>query len=373
METRFYYIAFLLLLAVASAGRDYYEVLGVSRDSTKKGIRRAYRELSLKWHPDKNPDDPAAEDKFIEIAQAYEVLSNKEKREIYDKFGEEGLKQENEQPQHNPFDIFNMFGGGGSGFQFNFGGQNRGNRGSHIQMGPELIIPFPVTLEELYSGKITELSIGRQKICPKCQGSGAKSKADVAKCNHCHGTGMISKRVQIGPGFFQQSQMPCPHCGGTGETIKRKCPHCKGHKVIVGSDVVPVSIERGMRDGQHITFAGMTDETPKIKANNLKLQIVTLPHPVFVREGDNLRTKLKITLLQALTGFQTKIKHLDDHYVTIDRSQVTKPNQVIRIPSEGMPHHNRASRRGDMLLDVEVVFPDTLTDEQQAQIKSILE
>eukprot|EP00792_Barthelona_sp_PAP020_P006434 TRINITY_DN2989_c0_g1_i1.p1 TRINITY_DN2989_c0_g1~~TRINITY_DN2989_c0_g1_i1.p1 ORF type:complete len:389 (+),score=101.93 TRINITY_DN2989_c0_g1_i1:30-1169(+) len=363
-------ISTIILSNVVFCGRDYYNILGVTRSASKKQIRRAYRELSLKYHPDKNPGDKAAEEKFMDIAAAYEVLSDEEKRGIYDKGGEEALNAHNQGQQRptNPFDIFSHFTGGG--FNFNFGGAHHsGAHGTGVQRAADITIPLTVTLDELYSGKAVELNVRRESTCSKCGGTGAKTKNDVTKCPVCNGVGHTTKMRQIGLGFVQQVQEPCSHCHGTGNVIKRKCPVCQGKKVHSHYDRLVVVLERGMKNGDEIVFDEMTDYSPKMAAGKLKLSVVELVHDKFVRNDNDLRTTMHVSLKEALVGFRKTIVHLDGHHVIVSRKSVTKPLQVIRVKNEGMPLKNMPSNHGDLLVEVIVDFPDQVSEEQKEKIE----
>jgi len=199
------------------AGKNYYQILGVSRDATSKEIGKAYRELSLKYHPDKNKGDPTAQEKFVEISQAYEVLSDDEKRRIYDQYGEEGLQQGGGNSFRNPFDIFANFGFGGGG-----GGGGHSHR--EQRKGPSVEIPLEVTLADLYNGRTISVAHKKQILCPKCRGSGAKNADDVQTCPVCGGSGTRVFTQQLGPGFITQTQKTCDKCGGKGKIVKSTCP-----------------------------------------------------------------------------------------------------------------------------------------------------
>ncbi|TPX35334.1 hypothetical protein SmJEL517_g02244 [Synchytrium microbalum] len=354
----------LFILSVLAAGKDYYQILGLDRSASKKELKRAYKDLSKKYHPDKNPGDTESEAKFIELAQAYEVLTDDEKRRIYDQYGEEGLKQQGGgQHFHNPFDIFSQFGFGGGGFAQ----QNKMEK-----KGPEINMDLHVTLEELFLGTIIEVEINKQVICPVCRGSGAKKAEDVTNCKSCGGSGIKVVRQMLGPGIYQQMQQTCDVCNGKGKVASSKCPHCSGKKIKRGSHQLSVSVERGMPDGYRITFDGEADESPEYRAGDLHFHVKTDSHPVFVRQGDNLRIKEILNLKEALLGFERQIKHLDGKEITIERKGVvTQPGFVQVIPGQGMPHHQFPSDRGTLYVEYSVVFPDKLTDDQQKLVAKL--
>ncbi|KAI9183772.1 uncharacterized protein BJ171DRAFT_464602 [Polychytrium aggregatum] len=357
----FLLVVLALCLQLVCAGTDYYKILGVDRSATKKAIKKAYKELSIKYHPDKNPGDKVAEAKFIELAEAYEVLTDEEKRRIYDRYGAEGLK-EGGGGHRDPFDIFSQFGFGG------FGGQ----RQHHERKGVSVNIDLDVTLEDVFLGATIEFEINKQIICPTCRGSGAKNADDVHTCHSCGGNGIKVVRQMLGPGIYQQMQTTCDVCGGKGRIVKSKCPVCQGTKVKRGSHQLTITIERGMADQQRIVFENESDESPDITPGDLIFTLRVRDHPVFARNGDNLYTKEILTLKEALLGFERQIKHLDGQLVRVSRSDVTQPGFVQEIKNEGMPNVEYPSERGSLFIEYQVVFPPALSPEQLEELKKIL-
>jgi DnaJ-related protein SCJ1 len=349
----------------SQAGKDYYAILGVPRDASIKQIKKAYRELSLKYHPDKNPGDIQAEEKFVEIGNAYEILSDEEKRRIYDQFGEEGLKGNSGGggfPFKNPFDIFSSFG---------FGGHHQ-HQQPEKRKGPDIEIPLDVTLQDLYLGKTITVAHKKQVLCPKCRGTGAKDPNDVQTCPDCQGTGTKVFTQQLGPGFITQTTRTCDRCNGKGKIIKSTCPFCKGTKVSVGEETITIEIEKGMPDKHTIIFEQEADEAPEITPGDVIFRINTIPHKKFSRIGNNLYTNMTISLLEALVGFTKTMKHLDGHIVTISKTDITKPGEIFSIKNEGMPHHNYPSQMGDLFITFSIQMPTSLTDKQKEEFKKLL-
>jgi len=349
-------------------GKDYYESLGVPRDATVKQIKKAYRELSLKYHPDKQKDNPDAQNKFVEISQAYEVLSDEEKRRIYDQYGEEGLKGGGGGGGFNfrsPFDIFSSFGFGSDSHSHSHH-QHEQNKGANVE------IPLEVTLKELYLGKTLKVGQKKQVLCPKCRGTGAKNSDDVTTCPDCKGSGTKVVTQQLGPGFITQTQRTCDKCGGKGKIVKSTCPFCKGTKVSTDEDTITVVIERGMPDLHEIVFEQEADEEPDTTPGDVIFKIHTAPHKKFTRDGDNLHMKMQITLVEALVGFTKKIKHLDGRDVEITKTDVTKPGEVFMVEEEGMPHHNYPSQTGNLYIEFSIIMPASLTNDQKEKIKELL-
>eukprot|EP00741_Cyanophora_paradoxa_P021616 tig00000241_g20865.t1 len=360
--------ALLLLVLAVEAGRNFYDVLGVSKDASTAEIKKAYRKLAPKYHPDKNQGDKQAEKMFQELANAYEALSDPEKRAKYDQFGEEGLKEGGRGSGFSdPMDLFSMFG-------FNFGGRRSGGGHDHeqeIPKRPDTTVDLHVNLEDLYLGREMPILLGQQKLCNKCRGTGAKD-GEVTTCKKCGGKGMTVQVHQLGPGFIQQVQSACTECGGKGKVIKSKCKKCGGTKVMYDEDEVTVTIERGMPDGHVIKFGGQGEEAPDTTPGDLLFRVVTNAHPKFSRKNDDLYHAMTITLLEALVGFSRNITHLDGHTVELVKESVTKPGEVMVVRGEGMPVHTTPSERGNLHVTFTVKFPEKLSEEQRTAIRSIL-
>ncbi|KAF3793280.1 DnaJ protein [Nymphaea thermarum] len=337
---KFLVVPFLFVLAFTCssfAGKSYYDVLQVPRGASDEQIKRAYRKLALKYHPDKNPGNEEANKRFAEINNAYEVLTDREKREIYDRYGEEGLKQ-------------SAAGGGRGGGSFQdifsqFFGGGMQEEEEKIVKGDDVIVELHATLEDLYMGGT--LKVWREKNV-------LKPAPGKRKCN-CRNE---VYHKQIGPGMFQQIT----------EQVCEKCPNVKYERE---GYFVTVDIEKGMQDGQEIVF--YEDGEPIIdgEVGDLKFRIQTAPHDHFRREGDDLHMTVTITLVQALVGFQKTIMHLDEHPVDIGTKGITRPKEVRRFKGEGMPLY-MSSKKGDLYITFEVLFPTSLTEDQKAKIKAVL-
>lgn len=340
-----------VVAAAAAAGADFYEVLGVARDADDGAIKRAYRKLSLKLHPDKNPGDEEAARRFTEVNRAYEVLSDAEKRPIYDLDGVEGLER-HEKGVNAPANPFEMLFGGGQG----------GRR-----KGQDAGVEMEVTLEELYNGGSRSARINRNIICPKCRGTGAKD-GDVKKCAACQGRGVRMVQQQMAPGFVVQMQETCPECGGRGNVAKSACPHCNGRKVIGEEKMLTAQIERGMASDGEVRFERESEQQPGIIPGDVIFKFKAAPHPRFRREGDNLHHDMHLNLREALLGFKRFVRHLDSRDVPVEYTGVTQPFEVRKVAGEGMPVHNFPSQRGDLFIKYIVDLPKTLADDQKAAI-----
>jgi len=316
--------------------------------------------LSKIWHPDKNPNNPEAEDKFAEINNAYEVLKDEEKRRIYDQHGEEGLKKQQ--------------GGGNRGWNpfSDFFGFNRQGGQDNTKRGPDVGMPLFVELKDLYLGKEIRVTNRRQVLCFECRGSGAENQEDVKPCSACGGKGVKIVKKQLGPGFVQQMQMTCDVCNGKGTVTTSTCPHCGGTKVEIDEDTLIISVERGMKDGQEITFTQAGDVQPDTKPGDLKFVIVTLSDAEFSREGDDLHYTLRISLLEALVGYEREIEHLDGRIIPISRTKITVPGHTSKLRGEGMPHHEFPSQKGTLFIHHEIIFPSALTEEQKTGFRDLL-
>lgn len=325
-----------------------YDILGVSPEATQPEIKKAYRKLALKYHPDKNPDDP---EKFKEISAAFEVLSDSKKKEVYDKYGEQGLKEGGGGEYHSPFDIFDMFFGGGGGRRRQPGEKARGKDTVH---------QLKVSLEELYNGATRQLSVQKNVICDDCKGIGGKA-GSVQKCGNCNGSGVDVKLRQIGPGMVQQIQQPCRACNQTGEIIKEKdrCKKCNGKKVVKEKKVLECHIERGMKDGQKIKFEQEGDQAPDIEPGDIIIVLDEKEHDVFKRKGTDLYMKMELELADALCGFTRIVKTLDNRtlVITSQPGEVIRPNKPKCVLDEGMPQQRYHFNKGKLIINFTINFP----------------
>jgi len=342
--------ALFIILVVAE---DYYDILQVKRHATKQEIRKSYKKLSRKYHPDKNPGNKEAEEKFLKITEAYEVLMDDEKRNIYNSYGKEGLKNRHEQ-RGNPFSFFNNF--------------NNGGAHEEERKGPSIKIDVNVSLKELYLGTTIDIDVNKRMLCPHCGGTGANGYNGYKTCHVCGGTGQKKLQFMLGPGIFQQVQAVCDACGGTGRIIKEKCEFCHGDKVIRGNDLVSFVIEKGMKDGDEIVVEEEAEQEPNTTPGDLIIRLVMQKDKIYTRKGDDLYRTLEISFFESLLGFKRIINHLDNHEIEIERSGITNPNFVIKIPTEGMPTRNGGF--GDLYVEIIVLYPESLTDAQAKAIET---
>jgi DnaJ family protein A protein 1 len=330
----------------------YYDLLGCKPDATAEELKKSYRKMALKHHPDKNPGDTASAEKFKSISQAYEVLSDSKKRDIYDKGGEQSLK-EGGMSDHmsSPFDIFDMFFGGGGG---------RG-RGKKENKGKDVIHQLSVSLEDMYNGSTRKLALQKNVICDKCEGKGGKTGA-VQKCTTCKGSGTQVILNQLGAGMYQQIQTSCRDCQGQGEKINPKdmCKTCQGRKIVQERKILEVHIDKGMEDGQKITFYGEGDQSPGLEPGDIIIILEEKEHAQFKRRDMDLIMKTEVNLNEALCGFKRTIKTLDNRVIVISTlaGEIIKPSDIKCVLNEGMPMYKNPYEKGRLIIQFTVKFPE---------------
>uniref|UniRef100_A0A182T5H8 Uncharacterized protein n=1 Tax=Anopheles maculatus TaxID=74869 RepID=A0A182T5H8_9DIPT len=329
----------------------FYDILGVQPTCTPEELKKAYRKLALKYHPDKNPNEG---EKFKQISMAYEVLSDPEKKAIYDEGGEAAIKQGaggGGGGFHSPMDIFHMF--------FNGGFSER----KFERKTSNLIHTLGVTLEELYTGTKRKLALQKNVICESCEGMGGKRGASQ-KCAPCRGTGVITKVQKIAPGLVRQCEERCRECRGLGETIddKDRCKECNGRKTVRVRKLLEVEVYKGMVDEQRIVLYGEGDQEPDHRPGDIVLVLEEKPHPVFKRNGQDLIAHVQLQLAEALCGFQKVIQTLDKRDIVIQSypGEVVKHLSTKCVMGEGMPLQQMPEEKGRLIIQFIVVFPDTL-------------
>ncbi|KAI6803249.1 DnaJ protein-like protein [Hortaea werneckii] len=357
-----------LIPLIALAAEDYYKLLGIDNDADDRQIKKAYRTLSKKYHPDKNPGDETVAKRFVEISEAYDVLSDDETRKIYDQYGHEGVKQHQQggRPgaRHDPFDLFSRFFGGGGHFG---GGQRR---------GPNMEVRITVPLRDFYTGKDHDFKIEKQVICSKCEGSGSKD-GQRDTCHKCHGQGMVIQKQMLAPGIFQQMQMQCDVCGGKGSTVKHACSVCKGSRVVREEEQFDLTVEKGMPVGARLTYENEGDESPDYIAGDLIVHLLEKDPEIgtedsertdgtfFRRKDANLFWREVLSLREAWMGdWSRNLTHLDGHVVHLHRpkGKVVQPGTVEVIEGEGMPvwRHEDGPEHGNLHIEYVVVLPDQM-------------
>lgn len=359
---------------------DLYEVLGVTSAASSSDIKKAYRKLALRYHPDKVSEEERveAELKFKEVSHAYEILGDEEKRNHYDVYG-----SSDDIPMNGDFNFSgnpyeNFYGGHGGAeyaaedFANFFSGMNMNGHGPSSQSRSKKArtedakLDIDVTLEDLYNGKTIKTTSTRNIICTHCKGSGARKNAVAKACSTCEGKGEVIKIVRVGPGLVSQEKVSCKACSGTGSIHRSKdqCKKCKGTKLQEETKILEFEIAKGSRSGESITLKHESDEYPGKETGDVVLTFHCKEHEVFKRMGDDLYCDFKIPLVDALCGFsKTIVKHLDGRAIkiTTPKGKVIRPDELIRIKNEGMPKKSSSSwfgaSKGDLYIDLEIEFP----------------
>lgn len=352
------------------AKRDYYEILGVARNAGEDEIKKAYRKLAIKYHPDKNPDDKSAEEKFKEAAEAYEVLSDAEKRQRYDQFGHAGVGSSAAGGGYgggmNMDDIFSQFGDiFGGAFGGGFGG---GGGGRRVNRGSNLRVKVKLNLQEIAHGVEKKLKVTKHVACGTCKGSGAKN-GNYETCKLCNGTG-VQTRVQQTILGAMKTQTTCSACHGEGKIIKEKCPTCHGDGVVRGEEVISVNIPAGVAEGMQLSMSGKGNAAPRGGINgDLLIQIEEEEHPELKREGNNLIYHLFISFPDAALGTQAEIPTIDGK-VKIKIDPGTPGGKMLRLKSKGIPDINGYGK-GDLLVDVNIHTPSHMTSEEKKLMEDL--
>jgi len=349
------------------AKRDYYEVLGLDRNASDEDIKKAYRRLAKKYHPDLNPDNKEAEAKFKEVNEAYQVLSNAQARAQYDQFGHDG-------PTGQGFEGFDFGGGFGDIFDMFFGGGFGGSRSSRRRgpvAGADLRYDLRISFEEAAFGTKKEIEVVRMETCPDCQGTGAKKKSDSKTCNVCNGTGEVQEAQNTAFGRFVNVRT-CDRCNGEGTIISNPCGKCHGRKKIRRVRRLSVTIPAGIDNGQAITLRGEGEPGERGGPHgDLYVYISVKPHKIFKRNGYDLHCEMPITFGQATLGAELEIPSLNGR-VKYTIPEGTQTGTVFRLRNQGISHL-RGSGKGDLYVRVNVDVPKRLSEDQKAVLRQFEE
>ena len=357
--------------------RDYYEILGVEKNASAEEIKKAYRKKAMEYHPDRNPGNKEAEEKFKEAAEAYDVLSNSDKKARYDRFGHAGMNGGGGAGGYGNVDfdlntIFERFGDlfGGMG-GFDFGGFSSGRPQKRVRKGTNIRVKVKLTLEEISKNTEKKLKIQKYIPCDVCEGSGAKNKSDLTTCPTCQGTGQVIHKQQSIFGIMQTAGV-CPDCQGSGEIIKNKCPHCSGNGIVKGEEVVVVNIPAGVAAGMQLNLSGKGNAAPNGGVNgDLLIVIDEIEHDIFERDGNNLYVNYYISFPQAALGATVEIPILEG-MAKVKIAPGTQSGQILRLQGKGLPElHNR--RTGDLIVNVNVWTPKNLTKDERKAIEQFAE
>ena len=361
--------------------RDYYDILGVSKNSPADEIKKAYRKLAIKFHPDKNPDDKAAEDKFKEAAEAYEILSNPEKKQRYDQFGHAGSQGGYGGGYGgggmNMDDIFSQFGdifggGGGSPFDSFFGGGGQSSRGGRrVQRGTNLRIKVKLTLEEIANGVEKKIKVNKQIICDTCDGSGAKDKNSFSTCKTCGGSGAVRRVTNTILGQMQTTST-CPTCNGEGSTISAKCNTCHGDGVTRGEETISINIPAGVSEGMQLSMSGKGNAAPRGGVpGDLIILVDETPHESLKREGINVIYDLHVSFVDATLGASVEVPTIDGK-ARIKLEPGTQGGKILRLKGKGIPEVN-SYHKGDQLIQINIWTPKTLNNEDRELLEQLRE
>lgn len=358
------------------AKRDYYEVLGVSKNASKEEVKKAYRQMAIKYHPDKNPGDHTAEEKFKEAAEAYEVLSDENKRSRYDRFGHAGMNGGS-----GGFgggggmtieDIFSQFGDiFGGHFGSPFGGFGGGGRGGsrRVNKGSDLRVKVKLTLQEVANGVEKKIKVNKYVGCKSCSGTGAANGSSHSTCSTCRGSGYVSRVTNTLLGQMQTTS-PCPTCNGEGKMITDKCTSCSGEGVVRDSEVITLKIPAGVAEGMQMSVSGKGNAARRGGVNgDLLVLIEEEKHPDLIRDGNDLIYNLYISFPDATLGAPVEIPTVDGK-VKIKIEPGTQPGKVLRLRGKGIPDVNGYGR-GDLLVSINVWVPKNLTKEEKAIVEKL--
>ncbi len=359
------------------AKRDYYEVLGVDKNASEDDIKKAYRKIAIKYHPDRNPGNKEAEEKFKEAAEAYDVLHDPQKRQQYDQFGFDG-------PQgmggfggfssggFSMDDIFSMFGdvfGGRGGFS-GFGGFGGGQRQTTQHRGSDLRLKVRLTLQEVSTGVTKKFKVKKDVICDHCHGSGAEKGSSSETCATCHGSGVVTRTTQSLFGVMQ-SQSVCPTCGGEGKVIKNKCKYCGGTGIVKGEEVVEIKIPAGVASGMVVNVPGKGNAgIHNGVAGNIQVLIDEEENDTFIRDGQDVIYNLLLDFPTASLGGNVEIPTIEGTKVRIKIEPGTQPGKTLRLRGKGLPAvQGYGSGRGDLVVNISVFVPKSLSRDE----KNVLE
>lgn len=351
--------------------RDFYEILGVPRNASPEDIKKAYRKLALQYHPDRNPNNKEAEDKFKEAAEAYEALSDPTKRQRFDQYGHEGMRGTDFHSYTDINDIFSNFGDifGGSIFDDVFSGGRQQRRRASGQAGSDLRVQLKLSLEEIATGVEKKIKIKKSKTCHTCSGSGAKPGSAKTTCPHCGGTGELR---QVSRSVFGQfvNITTCLHCGGEGQIIRDQCPTCGGEGRESGETTVKVNVPAGVSEGNYIAMQGQGNAGRRGgPAGDIIVEFQELRHGHFVRNGDDIIYNALISFPEAVMGGDIEVPTLTG------RSRVkiepgTMPGKILRMKEKGIQHLN-SHGKGDQLIRVQVWVPTKLNAREKELLKEL--
>jgi molecular chaperone DnaJ len=357
------------------AKRDYYEILGVSKTADEAEIKKAYRKMAIKYHPDKNPDDPSAEEKFKEAAEAYEVLSNAEKRQRYNRFGHQGVGGAaggggfsggfgGGMSMDDIFEQFgDIFGGGGGGFRGGFGGGGR-----RVNKGSNLRVRIKLNLQEVANGVTKKLKVNKYVACETCTGTGAKD-GSYTTCGTCRGSGQVTRITNTILGQMQTAST-CPTCSGEGKIIEHKCTKCYGDGIVKGEEVVELNIPAGVAEGMQLSVRGKGNAAARGGVNgDLIVVVEEEEHPDLKRDGANLHHELHVNFADAALGTSLEVPTVDGK-ARIKLDPGTQGGKLLRLRGKGLPDLERGGK-GDIIVHVNIWTPRNLSKQEKDVLEKL--
>ncbi|MDY6122618.1 MAG: molecular chaperone DnaJ [Porphyromonas sp.] len=359
--------------------KDYYEILGVSKTASEEELKKAYRKLAIKYHPDKNPGDKEAEERFKEAAEAYGVLSDPQKRNRYDQFGHAGLGGAAgggfSGQGMSMEDIFSMFGdifgsgsfGGFGGFSSGFGGRSASRP---VVRGSDLRVRIKLSLADISKGIKKTIALNKYVSCPECAGVGCKDSKDKKACHTCHGAGVVTS-VQDTIFGRMQSSTSCPTCGGSGEMITNPCSHCGGKGIVRDKESVEINVPAGVVGGMQLTVSGKGNAAPRGGINgDLLVVIEELPDENLIRNGNDLIYNLLISVPMAAMGGEVVVPTLDGK-VKLKIEAGTQPNKILRLKGKGIAVYGNPYGKGDQLVQVNIFVPKQISQDDRALLEKL--
>ena len=361
------------------AKRDYYEVLEVEKTTSLDEIKKAYRKKAIQYHPDKNPGDKEAEEKFKEAAEAYSVLSDDKKRKLYDQYGHAGLGGASQGGYGGGMtmeDIFSQFGDlfsgsfGGFGSFSSFGGFGGGSQGRAVQRGSDLRVKVKMNLKEIATGIEKKIKVKKYIPCTKCQGTGAdEGEKSIASCPTCKGSGYMTRIANTIIGQMQ-TRSTCSSCGGSGKTITKKCTSCFGEGIVSAEEVITFNIPAGVAEGMQLSLSGKGNAARRGGINgDLLVVIEEERHPELIRQDNDLIYNLLLTVPQAILGDSIEVPTIDGK-VKVKVDSGTQPGKVLRLRSKGLPSVNSYGN-GDLLVNISVYIPEKLSNDEKDKVKEL--
>jgi len=350
--------------------RDYYEVLGVSKSASEAEIKKAYRQMALKYHPDKNPDNKASEEKFKEAAEAYDVLSNPDKKSRYDQFGHAGMGTGGGGGYGgmNMEDIFSQFGDIFGGAFGGFGGRSQ-RSSRRVNHGTNLRVKVKLTLEEICNGVEKKIKVSKYVPCDSCNGTGAEKGSSFSKCSTCHGSGNVTRVTNTFLGQMQTSTT-CPSCGGEGQIIEHKCRSCFGNGIVKSDDIITLNIPAGVAEGMQLSVSGKGNAAARGGIpGDLIVVIEEVEDDNLKRDGHNLLYDHFISFPEAAMGTTIEVPTIDGK-ARIKIEPGTQAGKVLRLKGKGLPDLNSHSK-GDILININVWTPRNLSKEEKAMLEKL--